>query len=75
MLNLKTTPSLAYQGTWSENKHYCFDDELRALLSETAVCHGVEHSLLAGLPWDDLRHIMQGWSVVRLRGWERARLK
>ncbi len=62
-----TTSQLAYQGTWNENRHCCFDDEFRALLSETAVCHSIEESLLADLPWDDLRRVMQGWSVVRMR--------
>ncbi len=45
---------------WTEQKHRRFEMTLRERVFELMTADKT-------LPWDDMRHVLQAWTVVRLR--------
>ena len=50
---------------WSEEKHRRFDANFRWRLGTVLMCADVSLDDANGpLPWDDIRRVLQGWSVL-----------
>ncbi len=69
----RATAESRRQAPWTEQKHGVFTRELRSGIAVVLECHCFPDAVdneegEYPLPWDDLQHIFQGWSIA-LRRW------